>query len=621
MPLLRLHHVTLLLAWAVIGWHDEAQASLRAPFDWRSEFTITGGTATLARTYDQRGAVRTYTNAQNETFTYRFDPNGNLTLLTLPGGKTLAYAYDERDRLDTITDWANRVTDFTYDSVTGDFTGIVRANGTRRVFGYDSGGRLIRIHEQMANGRLISMVRLGFDAAGRMNKRMQIPQPLTATFPAVNHTHNADNWINGLAHDLDGNLLQVPLVPASTSSPTVSQATIGLATVLGTDANAQWDLRNRLIGLTLATGAAMTFTYDTGGLRISKTVAGVPTRYTQNPHGLSGMSEPWIEHRPDGAKRYYVWGGPAGLLYDVTVPAGSTVETVRHYHSDQVGSIIALTNASGVITARFDYTPYGMVTRREGDTDTPFGYCGALGVMTDKETGLIHMRARYYHPWLGRFLNEDPIGFGGGMNWLAYAGNNPISYSDPRGLDRDMYQTLDWATAAGGYDDYSAAAAVDDVMTSSGLNWNHGSSGPSLTAYNEARYEATRAEQRQQMEDIATVAMVVIPMAAAPRAMTATAGAESMTTLYHGGVLRGGAVQAGRLSTTTDIGHAMKYAAQREGGQIYQFQVPTRQLDQWIEGFQVREFRDMLHGTGGSALELRFSPGVAPQLNQYMLPR
>lgn len=43
------------------------------------------------------------------------------------------------------------------------------------------------------------------------------------------------------------------------------------------------------------------------------------------------------------------------------------------------------------------------------------------------------MRARYYSTELSRFINADPIGFEGGMNWYAYAGGNPISFIDPSG--------------------------------------------------------------------------------------------------------------------------------------------------------------------------------------------
>jgi RHS repeat-associated protein len=85
------------------------------------------------------------------------------------------------------------------------------------------------------------------------------------------------------------------------------------------------------------------------------------------------------------------------------------------------------------VTDWVEYSAYGTTGYRSGTTDTPFLYNGRYGVQTDPN-GLLYMRARYYNPYLGRFLNPDPIGFSGGMNFYAAFDGNPISYLDPFGF-------------------------------------------------------------------------------------------------------------------------------------------------------------------------------------------
>jgi RHS repeat-associated protein len=56
------------------------------------------------------------------------------------------------------------------------------------------------------------------------------------------------------------------------------------------------------------------------------------------------------------------------------------------------------------------------------------------GRRLDFETGLYYYRARMYSPDMGRFLQTDPIGYGDGIHWYAYCGNNPVVLVDPEGL-------------------------------------------------------------------------------------------------------------------------------------------------------------------------------------------
>jgi RHS repeat-associated protein len=103
--------------------------------------------------------------------------------------------------------------------------------------------------------------------------------------------------------------------------------------------------------------------------------------------------------------------------------------TTQYFFSqDHLGSTTALTNASGVLVEREAYDAYGNTS---GSSLTRYGYTGRE---RDSATGLMYYRARWYDGQVGRFVSEDPIGFGGGANWYAYATNNPTNVSDPSGL-------------------------------------------------------------------------------------------------------------------------------------------------------------------------------------------
>lgn len=372
--------------------------------------TVVEGAATLTRTYDPYGRVKTYTDARGNVVSYRYFANGLLKSVTYPGVlvRTVSYAYDSHNRLMTVTDWANRVTNFTYraDSL---LTKVTRPNNSTRELFYDLVGQLLKIEERTPTGEAHTLFRMSYDLGGRMEWRFDLPKPSApASEPLAAMTYDTDNRLlshagSTVAHDEDGNMIQGPLPN-------------------GTPGSYTYNARNQL---TVAGG--VTYGYDAEGHRVSLTSGGQTTRYVIDPHG-GPLPRVLVRERPTGGGNVLSVHAGATLLYDVE----ATSDAVTYYHYDQVGSTVALSNAAGAITDRVSYTPYGTTIARTGTADTPFLYVGALGVQTDPN-GLHYMRARYYNAKLARFVNADPIGFGGGMNWYAYANGNPVLANDPSG--------------------------------------------------------------------------------------------------------------------------------------------------------------------------------------------
>jgi len=64
-------------------------------------------------------------------------------------------------------------------------------------------------------------------------------------------------------------------------------------------------------------------------------------------------------------------------------------------------------------------------------------WMGSLVQSSEDASGLMYRRNRYYDPKTGRFTQEDPIGLAGGLNTYGFADGDPVSYSDPYGLQPD----------------------------------------------------------------------------------------------------------------------------------------------------------------------------------------
>jgi RHS repeat-associated protein len=281
----------------------------------------------------------------------------------------------------------------------------------KRVNEYDNANRLVGISERDSTGALLVYFKYGYDADGRLTTRYRLPMPQAITTASVDASYDADNRISNwnsltLTNDVDGNMTFGPLGSA------------GLV-------NYSYDARNRLTSVGSVAAGITSYGYDAENNRISVTTQSGTTRYLIDPHG-DALPRVLVREKPDDSKTAYVYG--IGLLYEVN----DTTDVATYYHFDSIGNTAALTGATGAVTDRIEYSPYGQITYRTGTTDTPFLYVGQLGVQQDAN-GLLNMRARYYSPELMRFVNADPIGFSGGMNWYAYANNSPMMCNDPTG--------------------------------------------------------------------------------------------------------------------------------------------------------------------------------------------
>jgi RHS repeat-associated protein len=121
------------------------------------------------------------------------------------------------------------------------------------------------------------------------------------------------------------------------------------------------------------------------------------------------------------------------------------------YLTDRLGSVRDITDATGNIQDHINYDGFGKVTAESvpgfGDR---FKWTSRE---SDSETGLQYSRARSYDPATGRWLGQDPIGFGAGdSNLYRYVHNGPTIHTDASGLyetDVHFYMTYYIAAAMG----------------------------------------------------------------------------------------------------------------------------------------------------------------------------
>jgi RHS repeat-associated protein len=178
-----------------------------------------------------------------------------------------------------------------------------------------------------------------------------------------------------------------------------------------------WNARDELTAIGGSTSA--TFAYDALGRRRAKTVSGTTTDFLYDGWSL-------VQELSGGSPTANLLGG-TGIDEILTRTDGTGTMS---FLADPLGSNVALADSNGTVQTSYTYDPFGQATVTGAATNNSVTFTGR----ESDGTGLMFYRARYYDPRRQRFLEGDPVGFGGGsVNLYTYVNNRPTMLTDPTG--------------------------------------------------------------------------------------------------------------------------------------------------------------------------------------------
>jgi RHS repeat-associated protein len=360
-------------------------------------------------------------------YDFAYDAIGRRTRMTYPSGASVSYSYDAAGQLVRMTHAGAYLADYQLAYRPAGFVSEIRGGPDSQSYQYNADGELTRAAGALTTTSYTS------DAAGNLLGNGRI-------YDLGNRLTRDDQ--TAYTYDGRGNLIRKEnLVSWARAHYTFN----GFNQLIRVE---------RFASATAVTPfSSISYAYDALGRRISRTENGVVEQYVYD--GMDRIAT----LNAAGARVQAVTFGPR-----VDEPLDMEDEQgLRYFHSDYLGSVVALSDGVGV-TSQYRYDPFGGLAGSSGNDRNPFRFTGREYEAED----LYYYRARYYDPTLQRFLSEDPDGFSSGdLNLYRYVGNNPTNFTDPSGR-LAWFIPIIWGAIELGlaiYDAYDTASTILDPCT------------------------------------------------------------------------------------------------------------------------------------------------------------
>ncbi len=294
------------------------------------------------------------------------------------------------------------------------------------------------------------------DAMAWQNYTQQYTYDDAGNITQMQHTATGNSWTRNYTYETTSNRLQSTQVGQGANTFNYSyphHPQHGFITELPHLQVMQWNFKEELQAIAqqkIATGIPETtyYVYDGSGQRVRKitelqATMGVPSPSKKNQRIYVGGIEIYREYDNTNTvtlerQTCHVADDQSRIAMVETRTIGTDTaraQLVRYQFGNHLGSAVMETDDHANMISYEEYHPYGTTSYQAMDKNIQasakrYRY---VSKERDEESGLSYFGARYYLPWLGRWLNGDPIGVGDGLNVFTYVRGNPLNAKDKDG--------------------------------------------------------------------------------------------------------------------------------------------------------------------------------------------